>query len=1092
SGAVSLLSEAREWPATDRPRRAGVSSFGISGTNAHVIIEEAAAEAVEATRPAEPRPVLLPLSARSEAALRGQAERLISLLSADPEPADVAVSLATQRGRLPHRAAVVGTTAGELIDALRDLQTAPPVRDGRGPVMVFPGQGSQWVGMAVELAAASSVFASALRDCAEALAPHVDWDLFEALKDEGLLSRVDVVQPVSFAVHVSLARLWESFGVVPAAVVGHSQGEIAAACVAGALSLADAARIVAVRSKAIRVLSGTGLMASIGRPLTELPEGVSIAAVNAPSSVVVSGEPQAVRDLVAACEADGVRARLIAVDYASHSAMVESLREELIVGLGEVNAVASAVPMFSTVTGEWADTTSLDAGYWFENLRRTVRFADAIEALSNEGFGLFVEVSAHPVVAVPISEMGGTVVGSLRRDDGGWGRFLASVGEAFSHGADVTLPPGDGRIVDLPTYAFERHRFWLEADDGPGDLTSAGLGATTHPLLPAAVVLPDGDGVVLTGQVSARNPAWLADHQVFGSMLLPGAAFVELAVRAGDEVGCDRVEELTLAAPLVLDERPVVLRVVVGVAADDGRRPVTVHSCAGSDVWTTHAAGTLAAGTAAGATDLRAWPPAGAGPVDLAGFYPGLEADGYGYGPAFRGLRRAWRRGDEIFTEVALPETASADAARYALHPALLDAVLQGSTLLEDDAATKLPFSFTGVTLFGSGAAELRCRITMTGPNSMSVLATDGTGEPVVAVEALDLRAVTADQLAGDARGPAQDAMYRPEWTVAPLAADGFRGSWTEVTGLDDLTGDVPDVVVLPVTGVDTGDLAADVHRTTADVLTLVQRWLADDRFERSRLALVTSGAVVAEPGEHVTDLITAAAWGLVRSAQAENPDRFVLVDLDDAEASRAALPDALGTGEPELAVHGGTVRVRRLRRAGGDALTPPAGDVPWRLDVTASGTLENLALVPAPDLARELAEGEVRVSVRAAGLNFRDVVTALGMVHVNEIMGGEASGVVLEVGPGVTDLAVGDRVVGLFTGAFGPVAVTHRTYLAPMPQGWTFAQAAAVPVTYVTALYGLVDLAGVCAGRRVLVHAGAGGVGMAAVQLARHLGAEV
>ncbi|MEU7909385.1 type I polyketide synthase, partial [Actinoplanes sp. NPDC049118] len=471
SGAVSLLTEARDWPETGRPRRAGVSSFGISGTNAHVVLEQAPEPAPAAAAPAD---AVVPwvVSAKSEAALRRQIERLAEV---GGPPVDVGFSLVRSRAVFGHRAVAVGSSAAELIAGLREAVVAEAV-PGRGPVMVFPGQGSQWVGMAVELAAASPVFASALRDCAEALAPHVDWDLFEALKDEGLLSRVDVVQPVSFAVHVSLAKLWESFGVRPAAVVGHSQGEIAAACVAGALSLADAARIVAVRSKAIRVLSGTGLMASIGSRLTELPEGVSIAAVNAPSSVVVSGEPQAVRDLVASCEADGVRARLIAVDYASHSAMVESLREELIVGLGEVNAVASAVPMFSTVTGEWADTSSLDAGYWYENLRRTVRFADAIEALSNEGFGLFVEVSAHPVVAVPISEMGGTVVGSLRRDDGGWGRFLASVGEAFSHGARVDWAkafPDGARIVDLPTYAFEQQRYWLDADEAHEQVTAA-------------------------------------------------------------------------------------------------------------------------------------------------------------------------------------------------------------------------------------------------------------------------------------------------------------------------------------------------------------------------------------------------------------------------------------------------------------------------------------------------------------------------------------------------------------------------------------------------------------------------------------------
>ncbi|MEU7909420.1 beta-ketoacyl synthase N-terminal-like domain-containing protein, partial [Actinoplanes sp. NPDC049118] len=1081
SGAVSLLSEAREWPAVGRPRRAGVSSFGISGTNAHLILEQAP----EAPAAAAPADAVVPwvVSAKSEAALRRQIERLAEV---GGHPVDVGFSLVRSRAVFGHRAVAVGSSAAELIAGLREAVVAEAV-PGRGPVMVFPGQGSQWVGMAVELAAASSVFASALRDCAEALAPHVDWDLFEALKDEGLLSRVDVVQPVSFAVHVSLARLWESFGVVPAAVVGHSQGEIAAACVAGALSLADAARIVAVRSKAIRVLSGTGLMASIGRPLTELPEGVSIAAVNAPSSVVVSGEPQAVRDLVASCEADGVRARLIAVDYASHSAMVESLREELIVGLGEVNAVASAVPMFSTVTGEWADTTSLDAGYWFENLRRTVRFADAIQALQGEDFGLFLEVSAHPVVAVPISEMGGTVVGSLRRDDGGWGRFLASVGEAFSHGARVDWAkafPDGARIVDLPTYPFDEERYWLESAGDFGDLESVGLGGTEHPLLPAAVVLPDGDGVVLTGRISLKSQPWLADHAVLGSVLLPGAAFVELAVRAGDEVGCDRVEELTLAAPLVLDERPVVLRVVVGAADTDGRRPVTVHSSADSETWTAHASGTLAIGAAGSVAELGVWPPAGAQPVETDGYYARLEADGYGYGPAFQGLRRAWRRGDDVFAEV---ELADPDAARYGLHPALLDASLHAIGIGTAEETVRLPFTWTGVTLHAGGATALRVHLAPAGADAVRIQLADRTGAPVASIDALLRLPIAADQLA--APSAAQDAMFRVEWTALELPETGDGAGCTEVETLDEVTGDVPDLVVVHL-----GEAGAgDPYRATARALGLVQHWLADTRFDASRLALVTTRAVAAVPGEWLDDLAYAPVWGLVRAAQAENPGRFLLADIDGSDQARLRLPAALGTDEPEVAVRGTAVLARRLIRVRPqDALVPPADGSSWRLDATVRESLENLEFVPAPEAHAPLADGEVRVSVRAAGINFRDLVSLLGMAATEEVMGGEAAGVVLEVGPGVTDLAVGDRVVGLFTGAFGPVAVTHRDFLGPVPAGWSFASAAAVPIAFLTAYYGLADLAGVCAGRRVLVHAGAGGVGMAAVQLARHLGAEV
>ncbi|MFE3646231.1 acyltransferase domain-containing protein, partial [Streptomyces sp. NPDC059169] len=345
---------------------------------------------------------------------------------------------------------------------------------GSGVVFVFPGQGSQWLGMAVELAGVSGVFADALVECEEALAPFVDWSLGEVLRDGGgaWLERVDVVQPVLFAVMVSLARLWRSLGVEPAAVVGHSQGEIAAACVAGALSLGDAARVVALRSRAIRVLSGRGGMVSLGLPVDAVRERiggfggrVSVAAVNGPSAVVVSGDSDALQALVAGCEADGVRARVIPVDYASHSVHVEELEAELLEVLAPVVPRDSVVPFFSTVTGGWLDTTVMDGGYWYRNLRQTVEFADATAALVDQGYGLFVEVSPHPVLTVGLEDTvevsgsrGVSVIGSLRRGEGGWDRFLTSAGQAYAAGAAVdweqTLP-ADARVVDLPTYAFQ-------------------------------------------------------------------------------------------------------------------------------------------------------------------------------------------------------------------------------------------------------------------------------------------------------------------------------------------------------------------------------------------------------------------------------------------------------------------------------------------------------------------------------------------------------------------------------------------------------------------------------------------------------------
>ncbi|MFH8520603.1 type I polyketide synthase, partial [Streptomyces gelaticus] len=486
SGAVRLLDEARPWPETGQPRRAAVSSFGISGTNAHTLLEQAPAaesaedaEETEGPGPAAASPVVpWLLSGRSAPALRAQAARLRDHLTDHPGllPADVGHTLATGRASLDHRAVVLGDDLLDGLTALAEGRSTGTTVEGtahttRGKVaLVFPGQGSQWVGMATELAQSSPVFAGRMRACADALSPYVDWSLFEVLEDAEALERVDVVQPVLWAVMVSLAELWQSYGIKPGAVVGHSQGEIAAACVAGALSLDDAARVVVLRSKAILALSGAGGMVSVALPVDQvrerLTEGLSVAAVNGPSSVVVSGDVAELDALLAACEAEEIRARRIPVDYASHSAHVETIHAELQQVLAGLEPRTAEIPFFSTVTGDWLDTTVMDAEYWYTNLRQTVRFEEATKALAEQGHRYFIEVSAHPVLTFGLQEtVDAVVVGSLKRDDGGLDRFAASLAEGWTQGLAVDWSAflTGGSRVDLPTYAFQRERYWLDA-----------------------------------------------------------------------------------------------------------------------------------------------------------------------------------------------------------------------------------------------------------------------------------------------------------------------------------------------------------------------------------------------------------------------------------------------------------------------------------------------------------------------------------------------------------------------------------------------------------------------------------------------------
>jgi mycoketide-CoA synthase len=1030
AGTIRLLTEPVPWPAGGSPRRAGISSFGVSGTNAHVVVEEA--PAVEAA-PSGPGPVPLLLSGRTPEAVREQAARLRDQLTAPL--ADAAYTLAS-RAALDHRAAVV---AADVAEALAGLAAVEPVQaTGDRPVFVFSGQGSQWAGMGLGLD--HPVFQAALDECAAALAPHVSWNLRDVLGDEEALKRVDVVQPALWAVMVSLARLWESYGVTPSAVVGHSQGEIAAACVARILSLADAAKVVAVRSRALVGL--TGGMVSVALPVEQVRErlgGLSVAAVNGPNAVVVSGED--VEEFLAACEADGVRAKRIPVDYAAHSAQVDAVEAVLATELADVRPRPGTVRLWSTVTGDWA--TDLDAAYWFRNLRRTVRFDEAVRALD----GPFVECAPHPVLAPAMADTGVVVVESTRRDDE---RFLPSVARAWTHGLTVDFGL-TGDLVELPAYPFQHERFWLDAP------ARHGLAAVDHPLLTTAVAVADG-GVLLTGRLSAADQPWLPDHSVSGTALLPGTAFVELAVRAGDEVGCDRVEELTLQTPLLIpDEGGVQVQVAVGAADDAGLRAVQVHSRRdGEDGWTRHATGTLTGG-AGPAFDLREWPPPGAEPVELGDFYPGLAEAGYGYGPAFQGLRRAWRHGDDVYAEVELPAGLRADAGRYGLHPALLDAALHAEGAREVVGTdVRLPFAWAGVSLHAAGAAALRVRLTAAGPDAVSVQVADQTGRPVLDARSLTLRPVTAAALAAAGRDERLDSLFRIDWV--PVDAGPA-------------TGPVPQVLRCPP---GEGELPKAVRAATGHVLQVLQATEEDDL-----LVVVTTAG----------DLAHAAVRGLVRSAQTENPGRYVLLDAG-AEVDDALVAAAVATGEPELAVRAGALLAPRIVRAdSGAGLVPPAGA--WRLDTAGGGTLEALALLPAPQAEAPLAAGQVRIAVHAAGLNFRDVLIGLGAVPGQAGMGSEGAGVVVEVGPDVPALAVGDRVLGTFR-AFGPLAVADARTVVPVPADWSWERAASVPIAFLTASYGLFDMAGLRAGEKVLVHAAAGGVGMAAVQLARHAGVEV
>ena len=1105
AGAVSLLTEAQSWPANGRARRAGVSSFGISGTNAHVIIEECPpAEPTESA----PQPPVVPwvVSAKSAAALAAQASRLAESISAREQLdiADVGWSLAG-RSTFEHRAVVLGRDRGQLLTGLGGLADGMPggsvITGHAAPagktVFVFPGQGSQWIGMGVELLDTAPVFADQMNACAEACAEFVDWSLIDVLRGAPgapSLDRVDVVQPALFAVMVSLAELWRSIGVRPDAVIGHSQGEIAAAHVAGALSLRDAARIVTLRSKLLLALSGRGGMASLAcgteqarELLSPYGDRVSIAAINGRSAVVLSGEVAALDEIVADCTERELRARRIDVDYASHSIAVDAIREQLAEALSGIEPQSARTVFFSTVTGGVLDTAELTADYWFRNIRQTVEFASAVRTASASGYRTFIESSPHPALIAGIEDTATgcvgnadevTVVPTLGREDAGLTRFLSSAAQAFVSGVKVdwrAAVPGAG-FVELPTYAFERRRFWLSGDGAAIDAAGLGLGASEHALLGAVVDLPDSGGVVLTGRLSPATQGWLNDHAVDGLVVFPGAGFVELAIRAGDEVGCPVVDELTLQAPLLLPPSgSVAVQLVVGPAGESGQRNISVFSRDSAESgWTCHATGQLSSGPVEPGADLSVWPPEGATAVDVTDGYQRLAARGYQYGPAFQGLTALWRRGEELFAEVTLPQAAGG-VGGFGVHPVLLDAALHAAAVTFDTAEVAeiaLPFSWQGVSLHAAGASSVRARIAPSGPSSVSVELADGLGLPVLTVRSMVARPISQQQLMAAVSGLGGDRLFELAWSPTSAASPAETPAHEVFESVSAA-----------------GDPVSASYERVHEALAALQSWLTEH--DSGVLVVSTRGAVWL-PGEDVTDLAGATVWGLVRSAQTEHPGRIVLVD-SDAPLSDTTVARLLAVGEPQLVLRGETIHTARVlgSRAVDGVLVPPA-DGPWRLGLSTAGTFENLQLEPVPNADAPLEPGHVRVAMRAIATNFRDVMITLGMFTHDALIGGEGAGVVVEVGPGVTEFAVGDDVYGFFPDGSGTLVPGDIRLLLPKPSDWSYAEAAAISAVFTTAYFAFVHLADVKPGQRVLVHAGAGGVGMAAVQLARHLGLEV
>ena len=1226
------------WPTGGVRRVAGVSAFGLSGTNAHVVLEEPPTPAaVEEDAPAPP--YLIPLSARTPEALRelaGAYRRFIS-----PEGAgggaslrDIAYSASVRRAHHESRLALTAGSREELaagLDAYLRGETVTTSSDGRRAaprrpktVFVFSGQGSQWAGMGSKLFEQEPVFREAILRCDELFREHAGWSPvreLSALGAESRLSETSVAQPSIFAVQVALAALWNSWGVEPDAVVGHSVGEVATAYVAGVLSLVDAVRVVTQRGRLMQAAAGLGKMAAVGVPLAEaerLLSGyesvLSIAAINSPETTVLSGDAGALEEFVQRVERGGFRCSMLPVDYAFHSRQMEPFCADLSSSLGGLKTLPPSVPIFSTVTGDFADGDAFDAAYWSRNVREPVRFAQALDRLIADGAEVFVEVGSHPVLLPEIKKTlrhagrEGVLLSSLRRERDERANMLESLGALYTLGHKVewgSLYPSGGRFVPLPTYPWQQERYWLDLNGVADAHARAALlgrrnGHASNPLLEGHLESSLKPSTHFwEAELSLDAFPYLRDHKLQGTVLVPGALYAEMALAgAAETFGAGAgfaLKELKFTKALALPEGATRSLQLVMFAREEGEWAFQIHQRESEGeraaAWTLLSSGIVARGAAEATPGAPEWAwKQFQGSIDGDQFYAELERRGSQYGPCFRAVRELERRDGEALGRLSVPAGVRDELARYQIHPAVLDAcfhLLAAAFPLDTsygEGDLILPVGVDGVRVLRRPVPEMFARARLREefrPDAQlfkgDIQLFDQTGAVVAEVEGLRLQRQRRE--AARTEAVADDGLYEIRWQVEALpeaaraqgegagrwlvladrgdigeslartlaerglrcavafAGDSFeRREGTdglEVFTLDATSAEEMRQLLRAARGADESVLRGVIHlwglnaRTDEDgggtdeshmfgcvsALHLVQALAEANAQEPPRLWMVTAGAHKVSDADMNGEPAQSPLWGLGRVAMREHPElRGSLVDLSAAPSAEevAALADECVAAcvENQVALRRAERRVARLvqlapvaraarRRPSQSALVAEAAGEgqTLRLDVGQQGSLDSLVL--RAERRRTPEPGEVEIEVRAASLNFRDVLKAHGIYPTLDDsmpfwLGDECAGLVTACGEGVRDLRVGQEVVAAAPGSLADRACTPARFVLPKPEGLSFQEAATIPIAFATAYHALHDLGRLAKGERVLIHAAAGGVGLAAVQVAQWLGAEI
>jgi len=1198
------------WPERNGPPLAGVNSFGFGGTNAHVIVQGAAADAGEpAGAPGDVpsgRAVLVPLSARSPEALCALARAYQAHVrpdgpGADVRLEDVSFTACRRRSHHDHRVALVAHSRDELVELLEahaDGEHRAAIASGcrtssRSPRLAFmcAGQGPQWWAMGRQLLEEDPVFRQVIEACHDLIEAHASWSLLDELTARESRSRLHetaLAQPAIFALQVALARRWQSWGIEPDAVVGHSVGEVAAAHIAGALDLEDAVRVIVHRGRCMELASSRGRMLAAGVSLPEAERlvqrfngAVSIAAINGPTSITLSGDGEPLEEIFHSLSGEKRFCRFLPVNYAFHSAQMDPVRGELLQSLNGIRPKTAALPFVSTVTGRAADGSELDADYWWQNVRRPVQFAAVVDVLLEQGYQAFVELSPHPVLARSVADVArqrqtpAVVLASLRRGEEERATMLQALAAVYAIGREIRWPevvPGDGRLIRLPAYPWQRERHWHESEDSRRHR----LGMESHPLLGR--------------RLNAAQPIWentldrrvrrdLRDHCLQGHAVLSGTSYIEMALAAARTLlgdGPRVLEDLQLPNACFLPEDH---GVKVQTLVTPGESSFAIHGQRpGDQVWTLHAQGKvrdLARGTVAAPVNLDEVRRRCRREMDGPECYARLRALGLEYGPVFQGLQRLWCGDGEALGLIQVPEGWAASGQEYQLHPALLDACWQvfvGARPLEAGAEENvlyLPTALHQAWVFGPTRDRMwsHARLVSRAAGSLVVdlLVVDDGGEPIVDLRGLRLSAV------GERGAHAEDLddlVHEYQWHPEPLsgpppsrlaAADG-QGQWLifaddggvgqelaaglrgrgelccvvtaaasyrrsgsyqweiapgEAAAMRRLLGELGSVApgayrrivhLWSLNAPGEADLAPDdlpeaQRPGCLSALHLAQALGEVTEAGARRLWLVTRGAQsVGQQGEPIA-VVQAPLWGLGRVMAHEMPAwRPALIDLGAGAADeeiRSLLEEVWADGdEDEIALRGNVRYVHRYVR-GSPRAAPRVvrlGSEPFCLEPSESGTLEHLTLRACA--RRPPGPGEVEIQVAAAGLNFSDVLKALGLYpglpEGRVPLGIECSGRISAVGQDVDRFRVGDEVVGIAPFSLAVYVIVPVVYVAPKPDRLSFEEAATVPIAFLTAHYALNHLGRLAAGERVLIHSATGGVGLAAVQLARRVGAEV